>query len=141
MRAAGGALNERRDALAAHRHPNVRQHAVDRHYLAAYQVVRANGTAVRELDMHDIFLAADYSHLGDNIPPPPTLAQRTGDGAALLRGLATGYEIQINLVRAICLHEHKMDHIAHLCPAAAELGALLNLDRRRSTERCSRRYT
>jgi 2-methylcitrate dehydratase len=29
----------------------------------------ANGTAVRELDMHDTFLAADYSHPGDNIPP------------------------------------------------------------------------
>ena len=29
----------------------------------------ANGTAVRELDMHDTFLAADYSHPADNIPP------------------------------------------------------------------------
>ncbi|HXJ71688.1 MAG TPA: MmgE/PrpD family protein, partial [Candidatus Dormibacteraeota bacterium] len=29
----------------------------------------ANGVAVRELDMHDTFLAADYSHPGDNIPP------------------------------------------------------------------------
>ena len=28
----------------------------------------ANGTAVRELDFHDTFLAADYSHPGDNIP-------------------------------------------------------------------------
>ena len=28
----------------------------------------ANGVAVRELDMHDTFLAADYSHPGDNIP-------------------------------------------------------------------------
>ena len=26
----------------------------------------ANGTAVRELDFHDTFLAADYSHPGDN---------------------------------------------------------------------------
>ncbi len=29
----------------------------------------ANGTAVRELDMHDTFLAAEYSHPGDNIQP------------------------------------------------------------------------
>jgi len=29
----------------------------------------ANGVAVRELDFHDTFLAADYSHPGDNIPP------------------------------------------------------------------------
>src|SRR5699024_4979872 len=28
----------------------------------------ANGVAVRELDFHDTFLAADYSHPGDNIP-------------------------------------------------------------------------
>ena len=28
----------------------------------------ANETAVRELDYHDTFLAADYSHPGDNIP-------------------------------------------------------------------------
>ena len=90
----------------------------------------ANGTAVRELDMHDTFLAADYSHPGDNIPPILATAQTCGkSGADLLRGLATGYEIQINLVRAICLHEHKIDHIAHLCPAqAAGIGTLLGLD-------------
>ena len=46
-----------------------------------------------------------------------------------MRGLATGYEIHIDLVRAICLHEHKIDHIAHLCPAqAAGIGMLLGLD-------------
>ncbi len=90
----------------------------------------ANGTAVRELDMHDTFLAADYSHPGDNIPPILAVAQTLQkSGAELLRGLATGYEIQIDLVRAICLHEHKIDHIAHLCPAqAAGIGTLLGLD-------------
>jgi 2-methylcitrate dehydratase len=90
----------------------------------------ANGVAVRELDYHDTFLAADYSHPGDNIPPILAVAQHTGaDGAALLRGLLTGYEIQIDLVRAICLHEHKIDHVAHLGPsAAAGIGTLLGLD-------------
>ncbi|MBC7800725.1 MAG: MmgE/PrpD family protein, partial [Gemmatimonadaceae bacterium] len=90
----------------------------------------ANGTAVRELDMHDTFLAADYSHPGDNIPPILAVAQTLNkSGADLLRGLATGYEIHIDLVRAICLHEHKIDHIAHLCPAqAAGIGTLLGLD-------------
>jgi len=89
----------------------------------------ANGTAVRELDMHDTFLAADYSHPGDNIPPVLAVAQAMGrSGRDLIRGLATGYEIHINLVRAICLHEHKVDHIAHLCPAsAAGIGTLLGL--------------
>jgi len=89
----------------------------------------ANGTAVRELDMHDTFLAADYSHPGDNIPPVLAVAQHMGrSGRDLIRGLATGYEIHIDLVRAICLHEHKIDHIAHLCPAsAAGIGTLLGL--------------
>ena len=36
----------------------------------------ANGTAVRELDMHDTFLAADYSHPADNIPPIDVTARR-----------------------------------------------------------------
>ena len=90
----------------------------------------ANGTAVRELDYHDTFLAADYSHPADNIPPVLAVAQQAGsDGAALIRGIATGYEIQVNLVKAICLHEHKIDHIAHIGPsAAAGVGALLDLD-------------
>jgi len=89
----------------------------------------ANGTAVRELDMHDTFLAADYSHPGDNIPPILAVAQMLDkSGKDLIRGLATGYEIQINLVRAISLHEWKKDHIAHLCPAqAAGIGTLLKL--------------
>lgn len=89
----------------------------------------ANGTAVRELDFHDTFLAADYSHPGDNIPPVLAVAQQCGkDGQALLRGIATGYEIQVNLVKAICLHEHKIDHIAHIGPSAsAGVGTLLGL--------------
>ena len=89
----------------------------------------ANGTAVRELDYHDTFLAADYSHPGDNIPPILAVAQSMErNGRDLIRGIATGYEIQINLVRAICLHEWKKDHIAHLAPAqAAGIGTLLGL--------------
>ena len=90
----------------------------------------ANGTAVRELDFHDTFLAADYSHPGDNIPPILAVAQQLDkSGADLLRGLATSYEIQIDLVKGICLHEHKIDHIAHLGPSvAAGIGTLLELD-------------
>ncbi|MFC7744050.1 MmgE/PrpD family protein [Nocardiopsis composta] len=89
----------------------------------------ANGVAVRELDFHDTFLAADYSHPGDNIPPVLAVAQHAGlGGRELVRGIATGYEIQVALVKGICLHEHKIDHIAHLGPsAAAGIGALLDL--------------
>src|SRR4051794_35409689 len=89
----------------------------------------ANGVAVRELDFHDTFLAAEYSHPGDNIPPILAVAQHRGmDGAALVRGIATGYEIQVDLVKAISLHAHKIDHVAHLGPsAAAGIGTLLGL--------------
>lgn len=90
----------------------------------------ANGVAVRELDFHDTFLAADYSHPGDNIPPVLAVAQHKGlSGSQLIRALATAYEIHVDLVKGICLHEHKIDHVAHLGPAAAAgLGTLLNLD-------------
>ncbi len=89
----------------------------------------ANGVAVRELDFHDTFLAQDYSHPADNIPPILAVAQHCGrSGADLVRGIATGYEIQVDLVKGICLHEHKIDHIAHLGPSAvAGIGTLLGL--------------
>jgi 2-methylcitrate dehydratase len=89
----------------------------------------ANGVAVRELDFHDTFLAAEYSHPGDNIPPILAVAQHLGrSGAELLRGIVTGYEIQVDLVKAISLHAHKIDHVAHLGPsAAAGIGTLLGL--------------
>ena len=89
----------------------------------------ANGTAVRELDYHDTFLAADYSHPGDNIPAIIAVAQQKGcSGMDLIKGILTGYEVQVNLVKGICLHEHKIDHIAHLGPSvAAGLGSLLKL--------------
>jgi 2-methylcitrate dehydratase len=89
----------------------------------------ANGTAVRELDMHDTFLAAEYAHPGDNIPPILAVAQaKSASGVDLVRAIATGYEIQIDLARAISLHQYKKDHIAHLCPAqAAGIGTLLGL--------------
>lgn len=91
----------------------------------------ANGVAVRELDFHDTFLAAEYSHPGDNIPALVAVAQHLGIGGAdLIRGIATGYEIQIDLVKGICLHEHKIDHVAHLGPSvAAGLGTMLGLDK------------
>ena len=50
----------------------------------------ANGTAVRELDYHDTFLAADYSHPGDNIPPILAVAQQSKcSGIDLIRGILT----------------------------------------------------
>ncbi|NTW38782.1 MAG: MmgE/PrpD family protein [Cellulomonadaceae bacterium] len=94
----------------------------------------ANGVAVRELDYHDTFLAAEYSHPGDNIAPVVAVAQHVAarfglSGADVVRAIVTGYEVQVDLVRAISLHAHKIDHVAHLGPSvAAALGTLLGLD-------------
>nr|WP_246274561.1 MmgE/PrpD family protein [Hyphomicrobium sulfonivorans] len=89
----------------------------------------ANGVAIAELDFHDTFFAADYAHPADNIPPVLAVAQHCGlDGAALVRGLAAAYQIHVALTKGICLHSHRIDHVAHLAPAAAAgIGAALNL--------------
>jgi 2-methylcitrate dehydratase len=89
----------------------------------------ANGAAVRELDFHDTFLAADFAHPGDNIPPLLATAQQCRrSGADLVRGIVTAYEVQVALTSAIDLHSHKIDHVAHLGPSvAAGLGSLLGL--------------
>lgn len=90
----------------------------------------ANGVAVRELDYHDTFLAADYSHPGDTIPPILAVAQQTGkSGKEVLDAIVAAYETHVSLVKGICLHEHKIDHVAHLCPAQAMgVAKLMGLD-------------
>ncbi len=91
----------------------------------------ANSVAVRELDFHDSLMATDYSHPGDTIPPLIAVAQQCGrSGSDLVRAVAAAYEIQVDLVKAIDLHSHRIDHVAHLGPAvAAGLGTLLALPR------------
>ncbi|MEV7548620.1 MmgE/PrpD family protein [Amycolatopsis sp. NPDC089917] len=122
-------VSARDQALAHPGRPGARVFGVEGRYSPEW-AAWANGVAVRELDYHDTFLAADYSHPGDNIPPILAVAQHTGRGGAdLLRGIVAGYELQVDLVRGICLHEHKIDHIAHLGPSVAGgLGALLGLE-------------
>jgi 2-methylcitrate dehydratase len=97
--------------------------------VAAEWAAWANGTAVRELDFHDTFLAADFAHPGDTIPPLLATAQQCRrSGPDLVRAVVTAYEVQVALTRAIDLHRHRIDHVAHLGPAvAAGLGALLRL--------------
>jgi 2-methylcitrate dehydratase len=97
--------------------------------VAAEWAAWANGAAVRELDFHDTFLAADFAHPGDNIPPLLAVAQqRRRSGADLVRAIVTAYEVQVALTRSIDLHRHRIDHVAHLGPSvAAGLGTLLGL--------------
>ena len=90
----------------------------------------ANCVAVRELDFHDTFLAADYSHPADSIPAVLAVAQqKQKSGRELLKGIIAAYEVHVNLVKGICLHEHKIDHVGHLCPSqAAGVSALIGCD-------------
>ena len=63
-----------------------------------------NGTAVRELDFHDTFLAADYSHPGDNIPPLISVGQQNKkSGLDLLRGIITAVIIPRNKSKPLFL--------------------------------------
>lgn len=119
----------RRQAQAHHATPGSSVFGVEGTYSPEW-AAWANGVAVRELDFHDTFLAAEYSHPGDNIPALVAVGQHVGaSGHDLIRGLATAYEIQVDLVRGMCLHEHKIDHVAHLGPSvAAGLGTMLGLD-------------
>lgn len=89
----------------------------------------ANATAIRELDFNDSFFAIDSSHPGDVIGPIAAVAEAKGlGGPALLRGIVTAYEIQVDLVKGIALNRHRIDHVGHLGPAvAAGLGAMLGL--------------
>ena len=125
-------VSRAKDQAMAYPHPEgalIFGCANDQKFLANWSAY-ANGVAVRELDFHDTFLAEDYSHPADNIPPILAVAQQTKkEGHALLKALNSAYEIHIALVKAICLHKHKIDHIAHLCPAqTAGIGALLSMD-------------
>ena len=97
--------------------------------VAAEWAAWANATAVRELDFHDTFLAADYAHPGDSIAALLAVAQQTGRGGAdLARAIAVAYEVHVALVKAISLHRYKKDHVAHLCPATVVgIGRLLDL--------------
>lgn len=89
----------------------------------------ANGTAVRELDYHDTYLAAEYAHPGDSLAPLLAVAQQCGcDGEALGRAALVAYEVHVALASAISLHAFKKDHVGHLAPASvAGIGALLGL--------------
>jgi len=90
----------------------------------------ANAVAVRELDFHDNIMAAETCHPGDCIPTLLAVAQQTGrTGRDLIRAVATSYETQLQLSRAIALNPHRIDHVGHLGPAIASgLGALLGLE-------------
>ncbi len=90
----------------------------------------ANATAVRELDFHDNFMAAESAHPGDNISAIIAVAQQCGRGGRdVVRAIATAYEAQIALCTGIPLNPHRIDHVGHLGPSiAAGLGALLNLE-------------
>ena len=89
----------------------------------------ANATAVRELDFHDTFLAVDFNHPGDMISALLAVGQQRGvSGMDLARGIATAYEVDVCLTKAIGLNQHRIDHVTHLAAGAvAGIGSMLRL--------------
>jgi 2-methylcitrate dehydratase len=89
----------------------------------------ANATAVRELDFHDTFLAADMNHPGDMISSILAVGQQCGaSGADMLRGVAVAYEISGALTSSIALHTHRIDHLPHIAAGMVSgIGAMLSL--------------
>ncbi len=89
----------------------------------------ANATAVRELDFHDTFLAADMNHPGDMISSIVAVGQQCGaSGAQLLLGVAAAYEISGALTSGIALHTHRIDHLPHIAAGmVGGIGAMLAL--------------
>ena len=75
----------------------------------------ANGVAVRELDYHDTFLAADYAHPADSIPTLMAVAQQmNSDGLNLFMGIVASYEAHVALVKSICLHKHEVGDVQNV---------------------------
>jgi 2-methylcitrate dehydratase len=75
----------------------------------------ANGAAVRELDFHDNFFAAESAHPGDSIASILAVAQQCGaEGSDLVRAIATAYEIQIDLCKAIGLALEQVQRLPDL---------------------------
>ena len=88
----------------------------------------ANGIALRELDLGDMYVGADYARPGDSIPALLAVAQQCRKpGTDLVCAIATACEVHVALARSIVLHRHGIDPVVHLAPAvAAGLGTLLH---------------
>ncbi|MGV6873072.1 MmgE/PrpD family protein [Pseudochelatococcus sp. B33] len=122
--------NARAQAVC-HPHPGgATVYGLPRHQrVSAEWAAWANGTAVRELDFHDTFLAEDMNHPGDMIPAVLAAGQQFGaTGADLVRGVAAAYEVCGDLTKGICLHKHRIDHLTHIgAGMVAGIGAMMRL--------------
>lgn len=89
----------------------------------------ANAVAAHEMELHDVYPAADDTHPGANIPALVAVAQHAGlGGTDLVNGIATAYEVQIALAREIRPNHSLIDPVGLLGPSmAAGLGTVLRL--------------
>jgi 2-methylcitrate dehydratase len=89
----------------------------------------ANGVAAHELELHDVFPAADDAHPGTTIPALTAVAQQTGlRGTDLVNGIATAYEVYIALIQRTHPAQRAVGHPGHVSTAvAAGLGTMLRL--------------
>ncbi len=90
----------------------------------------ANAVAVRYLDFNDTYLSMEPLHPSDAIPALLALAERRRRPAeALLKAIATSYEVSVTLCDSASLRTHGWDHVNYLgIGVACAAGQLLGLD-------------
>ncbi|GAS98263.1 2-methylcitrate dehydratase [Mycolicibacterium canariasense] len=89
----------------------------------------ANSVAVQDLELHDVFPAAEDAHPGAAIPALTAVAQQAGlRGADLVNGIATAYDVHLALAQQTHSRQQVVGHPGPLSTAVtAGLGAMLRL--------------
>lgn len=118
----------RAQARAHRRTPGAAIFGVDGAYSAEWAAF-ANGVAVHDLDLHDVFPAAPDAHPGAAIPALTAVAQQAGlRGSDLVNGIATAYEVHLALAARTHPRQQMVGHPEPLSTAVtAGLGTMLRL--------------
>ena len=96
----------------------------------------ANGCAIRQLDLNDIYIGKEIGHPSDNIAACIAVAESCGaSGRDLILAIAIAYEINCRLMDAAQINSLGWDHTNFDLPAVAlAAGRLMHLDQRQLVE-------
>ncbi|WP_158742966.1 MmgE/PrpD family protein [Acidisphaera sp. L21] len=89
----------------------------------------ANGAAVRNFDLNDVYAGREVGHPSDNITPCLAVAESEGrSGQDLILAMVLAYEINCRLLDAAQITIHGWDHPNYSLPAASlAAGKLMHL--------------
>ncbi len=96
----------------------------------------ANASAVRQLDLNDIYIGKEIGHPSDNAPACLATAEAEGsNGRDLLLALAVVYEVNCRLLDAAQINLRGWDHPSYGPPAVAlAVGKLMKLSQEQMVE-------